>query len=120
MPSHIQAWSFAGLRSAKGSTAMLGEPAAARAGWCVFQKYQPTPGAPRATPSSSSATSNRPRGAPAFSTRQLFTSNAQDTTSVMGKPSPSAITVAESTQAGRSRPCITGSMIWRIAKAAIP
>jgi len=38
----------------------------------------------------------------------------------MGKPTASATTTYESTSSDQCSPCMTGSMIWRTAKAAIP
>ena len=115
MPSHIQSWSLAGLRSAKGSTAMLGEASAAPgpgAARCAFHRYHPTPGAPSAMPRATSSRSIRGRGAGAvFSMRPARTSKTQASTSVKGKPRPSATTVMVRTHSGRLSPCMMGSMI---------
>src|SRR6266566_4615425 len=56
-------------------------------------RYQPTPGAPSAMPSAIRRNSMPARGrGPVVSMRPALTSNAQASTSVIGKPSPSAIT----------------------------
>ena len=121
IPSHIQSWSLAGLRSAKGSTAMLAGSGLVAPTRFAFQKYQPTPGAPSATPIATRISSRRPLGAgPVRSMRPPLRSSAQASTTVNGNPMPSPTTVAESTQFGRSSPCITGSMIWSTAKEKTP
>ena len=121
MPSHIQSWSLTGLRSANGRTAMLASSLLLAAGRCVFQKYQPTPGAPIAMPMATRISKRRPLGAGAVrSIRPPLTSSAQASARASGNPIPRTTTVAESTQSGRLRPCITGSMICRMAKATMP
>jgi len=54
------------------------------------------------------------------STPVVFRSKTHASTTVMGKPIPRAITTAESTHSGHCSPCMTGSTICRVAKAAMP
>ena len=54
------------------------------------------------------------------SIRPALTSKIHARLTTMGKPAASATTTYESTASGQCRPCITGSMIWSTAKAAMP
>jgi len=112
IPSHIQSWSLAGLRSAKAHRdARRLRPG--RGGVLRVPEIPATPGAPSATPIATRISKQTALGAgPVRSIRPPFRSRAQARTSVNGTRSPTH-------HGGREHPvreidpCITGSMIWK-------
>ncbi len=90
----------------------------------LMRMYQATPGAAANTPTPTSSAASRaplrPGAGAVRSRRPALTSNAQASATTSGKPSASATTTYESTASGQCKPCVTGSMIWRTANAAMP
>src|SRR5712692_8495617 len=123
-PSEKYSWSFAGLMSANGSTAMDGATAATARGRPRTAKYQISPGAAASRPIPTSTSVRRgPRTEAEGGVRSMPaapTSKIHARVTTMGNPTASATTTYETTASGQCIPWTTGSMICSTANAAMP